>query len=86
MQRYYLDLTNSPSHEDRRGTMFDTLADARLEAVRYAGEILRSEAETLAQGHDLRVDVADGRGNILFSVCVQTIHDPARVVTTARAA
>ena len=49
--------------------MFGTLDDARAEAIRYTGELLRNEKETLAEGHDLRVDIADEAGNVLFSVC-----------------
>ena len=76
MPRYFLDLTNSPSHTDDRGQMFDSLDDARAEAIRYTGELLRSETETLAGGHDLRVDVADETGKVLFSVCVRTFGEP----------
>lgn len=78
MTRYFLDLTNSLNHTDERGHEYASLHDARAEAVRYAGQLLLGETETLVAGHDLRVDVTDENNEVLFSVRVHTVLHPQR--------
>ena len=42
--------------------------DARIEAVVYAAEILSEHPEFVWTGRDLEVQVADERGEMLFSI------------------
>lgn len=50
--------------------------EARLHAIRYAGETLNSEPHR-AIGHDMRVEVSTAEGLLLFSVIVIGVESAA---------
>lgn len=69
MERYFFDLRNGNVERDVTGTELPSLADARREAIRFLGEVLKDEPERLAEG-TLHVDVSDDRQRHLFGLRV----------------
>lgn len=69
MERYFFDLRNGTVERDVTGTELPGLADARREAIRFLGEVLKDEPERLAEG-TLHVDVSDDRQRHLFGLRV----------------
>ena len=70
--RYYIHVEDHHSTLDDTGVEFPTLADARLEALRAAGELLRNGAGTSVwDGKPFRMwctDQPNGKGRTLFSL------------------
>ncbi len=69
MERYFFDLRNGTVERDVTGTELPGLADARREAIRFLGEVLKDEPERLVEG-TLHVDVSDDRQRHLFGLRV----------------
>jgi hypothetical protein len=56
---------------------FTSLDDARVEASRRSGELLREHADQLWVDQDWQMDVTDERGLILFSILIAAIQSAA---------
>ena len=66
MPRFHFNVYDGITDIDRIGTVLVDAGEARLEAVRLAGEIFKSNAKLIALGEDWRMEVTDGTGLILF--------------------
>jgi hypothetical protein len=76
--RYHFNTKNGERHADIDGTELSSDSAARAEAVRYAGEIMCSEPDALWVSDELKVDVTDDDGLILFSVIVLGMDSASR--------
>jgi hypothetical protein len=75
--RYFFNQINGVFKPDDDGLEFGTLEAARIEAVRYAGEVLRDHPTLVWQGEDFRVEVTDKKKMLVFTVIVVGIDPPA---------
>ena len=62
MPRYFFHTFNGHPHRDEAGTELPRLEEARQEAVRTAGEIIRSGGPKAWQGPDWHMAVTDAAG------------------------
>ena len=70
MPLYYFHVSNGAEEPDEDGTELADLSEARTQAVRLIGEMLRFDAEPVWDGHGLKVVVSDHARGPLFSVKV----------------
>ena len=77
MPRYFFNEIGGTYKQDDEGLEFATLADARLEAVRYLGEVLRDQPDVVWAGEDFRVEVTDATNLVMFTAIVVGIDAPA---------
>lgn len=75
--RYFFNQIDGEYKLDDEGLEFASLQDARLEAVRYAGEVMRDHPTLIWKGEDFRVEVTDERHLVLFTVMVVGVDAPA---------
>ena len=66
MPRYFFNIYDGVDELDLTGTELEDWTEARLEAVRFAGVIIRDDAKRLALGEDWRLEVTDDVGLVLF--------------------
>ena len=66
MPRFHFNVHDGADLPDRTGTELADWQDARLEAIRLAGAILREDARRIALGEDWRMEVTDETGLMLF--------------------
>ena len=88
MQRYFFNLADEAYPVDLQGIEFSSLADARVEAVRFAGEVFCDRPELASVNGEFRVEVTDPNRAMLFTL-VTTANDasalPAVSASLARA-
>jgi hypothetical protein len=77
MARYFFNQYDGLFKPDDSGLEFATIDHARVEAVRYAGEVLRDHPTLVWTGEDFRVEVTDAKQLVLFTVIVVGIDAPA---------
>lgn len=77
MPRFHFNIRDGVNQPDREGTVLPDYAEARIEAMRLAGEILKNTAHRLALGEDWHMEVIDERGLVLFRLSFQVIEAPA---------
>lgn len=77
MPRFFFHRTDGFTEVDTVGTDLPDAAAAKMEAVRFAGETLRSNPHRLAEDDSLAIEVSDDAGLILFSVLVMAVESPA---------
>lgn len=75
--RYYFNQIDGEFKPDDEGLELASMHDARLEAVRYAGEVLRDHPSLVWKGDDFRVEVTDAQQLLLFTVIVVGMNAPA---------
>ena len=75
--RYFFNERNGDLRVDNDGLEFNSINEARVEAVRYAGEVLRDHPTLVWTGDDFRVEVTDERRLLLFTVIVVGVDAPA---------
>ena len=73
MPLYYFDISDGVREVDASGSEFGSLDLARKQAVRYAGELLRDNADTIWYGHDLRVELFDEDRLPVFAVVTSAV-------------
>ena len=71
MRRYHFNVRDGHYQADVEGVEMPTLAHARREAVRKAGEILMVRPNTFWTGTEWFVEVTDDAGALLFRVKFQ---------------
>ena len=74
---YFFNQVGSIRDTDDVGTDLADTAEARIEAVKFASEILRDCPEILLGGQDLRIEVANDQGLIQFTVIAMAIDAPS---------
>jgi hypothetical protein len=62
---------------DHDGVDLSTFSDARIEAVRFAGELLREKPQLVWMGEEVRVEVTDEERLLLFTVIAAGVDAPA---------
>lgn len=75
--RYFFNQIDSEIKPDDEGLEFEHFSDARIEAVRYAAEVIRDHPTLVWTGEDFRVEVTDKDKLILFTVIVVGVDAPA---------
>lgn len=75
--RYFFNQVDGEIKLDDDGIEFDSINEARLEAVRYAGEVLRYHPTLVWTGQDFRIEVTDEAKLVLFTVIVVGVDAPA---------
>lgn len=82
MPRYFFQVAGGNHILDVDGRNFPNASAARMEGVRFAGEILRDMPTLLYETAFLKIDVTDESGRVLFQVLVTTLGDEALPVST----
>jgi hypothetical protein len=89
MPRYFFHVIDGRSIIDNEGTELSGLKEARIEAIRLAGAILRDEGDTFWNGEEWHMNVTDAsRQSVLklrFSADDQGIAPDENRETTAPA-
>jgi hypothetical protein len=73
----FFNLAGAIYDPDREGMEMPSLAAARVEAARYAGEFIRDHPKLVWTGEEVRVEVTDSTQMILFTIIVLGIDSPA---------
>jgi len=68
MALYYFNLQDGTSCPDNRGRELDTVRQARITAIDYVAEMLRSPNEDLWKGQESVLRVTDAHGDLLFTL------------------
>ena len=66
MPRYHFHVFDGEMGPDTDGIELPNWQDARLKAIRYAGEVLRDYPERVTEHRDWRMEVTDDAGLMLF--------------------
>ena len=82
MPRYFFNVYDGHTSHDQDGTDLPGPYEARLMAIKLAGEILRDEAEKMMQHEALRIEVVDERGEPVFETEVHLATPVADVRST----
>jgi hypothetical protein len=70
LPRNFFHVLDDHSSPDNQGTELPNDEAARREAIRFAGDILKDEADVVLFGQQLRMKVTDATGLILFHLDV----------------
>jgi hypothetical protein len=75
--RYYFNVAGAMYDPDNEGLEFETITEARIQAVQFAAEMLHDHPTIIWAGEDFRVEVTDADRQILFTVIVVGVIAPA---------
>jgi len=75
--RYFFDTANGSRFHDTDGVEMADRREARIYAVRFAGECIADDPELLETVTDFRVEVRDSDGLMLFTVTTFVTESPA---------
>jgi hypothetical protein len=73
MPLFHFNLADHVTDADVEGTELRDAAEARIEAIVFAGAYLRDNPDMVWDGHEFRVEVTDDTGAPVFTVVVRTI-------------
>ena len=73
----FFNLAGAVYDPDVKGLKMPSLVEARLEAARYIGEVIRDRPNLVWAGEEVRVEVTDDRQLVLFTVIVLGVDAPA---------
>ncbi|WP_426954748.1 DUF6894 family protein [Muricoccus radiodurans] len=79
MPRYHFHVSDGRRHLDHLGTDLPSTSAAQAEGIRLAGEIIKLRKTQDWAAADLRLDVTDNGGVLLFSIDVAVTTFPAVV-------
>lgn len=65
--RYFFNLAGAIDDPDQQGFDLPDISEARIQAVRFAGEYLRDRPEVVWLGDEFRIEVTDSEGVVLFT-------------------
>lgn len=77
MQRYYFHASGAFEHYDAEGLELNSVKEARLRAVIFAGGLMLSEPERALSCPEWTVNVSDGSGD-LFAIRISVDADNER--------
>ncbi|WP_129222237.1 DUF6894 family protein [Lichenibacterium ramalinae] len=77
MPRFFFHHTDGAFDPDNEGTEYPDLTTARMEAVRYAGELVRDSPDEVWKGDTFRIEVSDEGGMLLCTVVILGLDAPA---------
>ena len=66
MPKYHFNIYDGIDIMDVDGMQLDDHHAARVEAIRYAGAVIKDEGQRLALGQDWRMEVTTSSGLVLF--------------------
>ena len=75
--QFFINLAGAVYDPDGEGVDLPTISDARIEAVRFAGELLKDRPQLVWMGEEVRVEVTDENQLMLFTVIVAGVDAPA---------
>lgn len=76
MPRFHFNIYDGVNLLDPTGTELPGWDEARSEAVRLAGDVLKDSAHRIALGEDWRMEVTDDTGLILFRLDFSVLEAP----------
>ena len=76
MPRYHFNVLDGTAYIDKTGIELASIADAKREARRYAGNMLADSAQVSTPDREWRVEVTDHKGLALFSLGVSMSDTP----------
>ena len=76
MPRFYFDTADGSRDRDTVGTILKDQAEARVEAIKFAGEVMTSQPDVLWDGHDFRVEVSSEDQKLLFTIIALAVDAP----------
>ncbi|ONF50247.1 DUF6894 family protein [Methylobacterium radiotolerans] len=77
MPRYFFNIYDGVSMLDDTGTELADWQEARIQAIEFAGAVIKDEAKHIALGEDWRIEVTDERKLVLFRFDFITLEAPA---------
>ena len=77
MPQFYFHRTNGAFDPDNEGTDFPDLAEARLEAIRFAAETMKDNPQEVWADGTFRVEVSDEEGMLLCTIVILALDAPA---------
>lgn len=75
--RYFFNICGVVTNPDHKGHELSSLSDARIEAVKFAGEYLRGRPELVWLGEEFRVEVHGEDKEMLFTFIAVGVDAPA---------
>lgn len=76
MPRYHFHCADGKREMDVDGTELEDIQSAQLEAIKFAGEVLRNEPEAIWADGQWRVEVTNGDNVLLFTLITLAIDAP----------
>lgn len=73
MPLFFFDISDGTLEPDLHGSELAGIDQARIEAIKFVGELLQHHSHMIWDGHDLRVDVSDGDRIPVFAVTVSVL-------------
>lgn len=77
MPLFHFNIADHVREPDLDGTELADEAEAREQAIIFAGQCLRDNPELIADGHDFRIEVTDQDGAPIFTVRIDLIEERA---------
>ena len=81
MPRFHFNIYDGKADIDTDGSVLADWQEARVEAVRLAGQILKDDARDVAATREWRIDVMDEGGLVLF--CLEVTLSPSSALGEA---
>lgn len=75
MPQYFFQVAGGNHVLDVEGRKLLNASAARIEGIKFAGEILKDMPTVLYETANLKIDVTDESGKVLFKVLVTTLAD-----------
>jgi hypothetical protein len=74
--RYYFHTAGDGQDRDDEGVELATDAAARVEAIQFAGAVMRDQPDVLWDGREFRVFVTNEWQALLFTIVMKAIDEP----------
>lgn len=74
--RYFFNVAGVVHEPDDKGLELASLSEARIEAVKFAGEYLRDRPELVWLGEEFRIEVTDENRRVLFTFIAVGVDGP----------
>ena len=79
MARYFFNVLENDHKVDVVGADYPDAETARIEAVRFAADLLKAEPERLWKGAELRIEAKDTWDTVLFTLVIVGVDSEALV-------
>lgn len=77
MARYFFNAVEDGHKIDSIGADYKDPQIARMEAVRFAADLLKAEPERVWKGTELRIEATDTWGTVLFTLLISGVDAEA---------
>lgn len=81
MPRYFFHDVAGRRQRDTKGMSLPNIKAARIEAIAYAGQVLRDRPDKVWASGQWRVEVADEEGRLLFTLVTVAVDAPASEIS-----